>query len=71
MSVYLNRALCVVAALTVIACVVAYSERHATHGAAETVGAIAWFTFLPGLLALVVLGAAVAVAAIRRRRTVR
>jgi hypothetical protein len=53
--------------ITVVAFAVAFLFRHAKHGAGLVVGGIAWYSFLLGVLAVIVLAvAAVAGGAWRR-----
>jgi hypothetical protein len=53
------------AVVTVVAFCLSGVLRHAKHGIGYVVGDIAWFTFLAGLLGLLVLGVASAIIAIR------
>lgn len=53
--------------ITVAAFLLSGVLRNAKHGIGYVLGDIAWFGFLTGLLVLLVLGAVVAVGALRRR----
>ena len=67
----LRQSLIIVTSVVAVAFVVAGSERHAKHGANAVIGAIAWFTFLPGLLVLAVVAAAAGITTVRHSRLVR
>ncbi len=71
MKVSLYRLLAVTVAVDVVAVVVAFALRHAKHGAAETVGAIGWFTLLADTLIVLALTSAVLVRALRGRQAAR
>jgi hypothetical protein len=61
------RLLKIVAVVTVAAFLLSGVLRNAKHGLGYVLGDIAWFGFLTGLLALLILGGVVAVGALRRR----
>jgi predicted membrane protein len=61
------RLLKIDAVVTVAAFLLSGVLRNAKHGIGYVLGDIAWFGFLAGLLALLILGAVVAVGALRRR----
>jgi hypothetical protein len=61
------RLLKIDAVVTVAAFLLSGALRNAKHGVAYVLGDIAWFGFLTGLLGLLILGAVVAVGALRRR----
>ena len=61
------RLLKIVALVTVAAFLLSGVLRNAKHGLGYVLGDIAWFGFLASLLTLLVLGAVVAVGALRRR----
>jgi hypothetical protein len=67
----LRQSLIIVASIVAVAFVIAGSERHAQHGANAVIGAVAWFTFLPGLLVLVALGVAAVATVARNARVAR
>jgi hypothetical protein len=56
------------AIVTVVAFCLSGVLRNAKHGVGYVVGDIVWFTFLLGLLGLLILGAASAITAVRRRQ---
>ncbi len=57
------------AIITVGAFLLSGALRNAQHGVAYVAGTITWFTFLLGLLSVLILGTVVAVGTLRRRRT--
>ena len=57
------------AIVTVGAFLLSGALRNAQHGVAYVAGDIAWFTFLLGLLIVLILGTVVAAGTRRRRRT--
>jgi hypothetical protein len=61
------RLLKIDAVITVAAFLMSGVLRNAKHGVAYVLGDIAWFGFLAGLLGVFVLGAIVAIGALRRR----
>ncbi|MGH8888790.1 MAG: hypothetical protein ACRDV3_03405 [Acidothermaceae bacterium] len=67
----LRQLIIIVTSVVAIAFVVAGSERHAEHGANAVIGTIAWFTFLPGVLVLVVLAVTAGMITVRRGRLAR
>jgi hypothetical protein len=68
MKVLIYRLLAAAAALDLFALALAFSLRHAKHGAGEIVGSIAWFTLLADALLVIVLAAASLLHAFRNRR---
>lgn len=71
MKVSLYRLLAVAVAVDVVALVVSFALRHATHGAAETIGAIGWFTLLADTLIVLALVGAALVRVLRGRQSTR
>jgi hypothetical protein len=65
----MQRLLGIVAGITAVACVVAFICRHAKHGFTLYLGDVAWFTLLAGILVTLALALAVAVRAVRARRS--
>jgi hypothetical protein len=68
MPLSIRNLLKVDAVVTVVAFCLSGVLRHAEHGIAYVVGDIVWFTFLLGLLGLLILGVASAVIAVRHRQ---
>jgi hypothetical protein len=68
MRLSISTLLKVDAVVTVVAFCVSGVLRHAKHGIGYVAGDIAWFTFLAGFLALLILGAVSAIIAIRQRQ---
>jgi len=67
MKVSIYRLFGAAVALDLAALVIAFSLRHAKHGAGEIVGSIAWFTLLADALLVIVLAAASLLHAFRSR----
>jgi len=63
-----TRLLRLTAIITVVTFLLSGALRNARHGAALIAGDVVWYTFLLGLLSTLVLGLAVTVGALRRRR---
>ena len=59
------------AIVTVGAFLLSGALRNAQHGVAYVAGTIAWFTFLLGLLSVLILGTMVTAGTLQRRRTSR
>ena len=66
-----TRLLRLAAIITTAAFLLSGALRHAQHGVAYVAGDIAWFTFLLGLLSVLILGTMVTAGTLRRRRTSR
>ena len=71
MKFSLYRLLAVAVAVDVVALVVSFALRHVTRGAAETIGAIGWFTLLADTLIVLALVGAALVRALRGRQSAR
>jgi len=71
MKLSLYRLLAAAVAVDVVALVVSFALRHATHGAAETIGAIGWFTLLAGTLIVLALVGVALVRVLRGRQAAR
>jgi hypothetical protein len=69
MSLNPPRLLRYAAIITVGAFLLSGALRNAQHGVAYVAGNITWFTFLLGLLSVLILGTMVTVGTLRRRRT--
>jgi hypothetical protein len=65
----MQRPLGIAAGTTAVAFVVAFICRHAKHGFTLYLGDVAWFTLLAGVIVTLVLALAVAVRAVRTRRS--
>jgi hypothetical protein len=65
----MQRLLGVSAGVTAVALVLAVICRHAKHGFALYLGDVAWFTLLAGIVVTLALALAVAVRAVRARRS--
>jgi len=68
MKLSIYRLFAAAVALDLLACVVAFSLRHAKHGAGEIVGSIGWFTLLADALVVIVLAAMSLLHAFRNRQ---